>query len=1403
MRPTLFTFPLVSLASVGTTLLASSLSLFAANPDAPFFAQDAYTLALQTGALADTVVGRVGAVDPQGDTVHYEIVGSVPFAIDASGEIQHTRVLDYNATQVHSFQVLASDGVNETQVDVTARFLKPAGVTLERWTGISGSDLSDLTDSAHFQNDLADFTDTIAQLNVPDAGIGSFGHRLTAVLVPPQSGEYTIGLTSDDASECRFSINGAPEDLSAIATFNGWTSYQNWSAAVESVPLQLEAGHAYYIEILHKEGGGGDHVSLGWKLTTESTYSLIPSAELYQDYLTLEETKPSFGAHATEYLIAGATAIDATVADLGAVDLQGDSLTYAIIGTVPFAIDSQGVLTVDQALPSGGADYSFDVTVSDGTHTTTSSLFIRTTATTAAEDAFSSGSVAYVTSEELLEATLAEILAAQDLLLAEKRALFNLNADGTAKGDGSSLTDIDWNPTHDTGLLKSTFGLNTPVLYTNAVTDDDYEVQTRELVIIGEQPGRYMVMGSNPMRNWYRNSASVNADMHSFLKNSFAWLTGRSDLDSVGFDVVIAHDDQGYYFPDQVAIRDWLDTYYPTANYNAAGTANDEDLATALAVSPDLLIISQEDGIDPDAIAQTVESALQAGIPVLYVHHNGNLEPLGEALFSVFNVRYDGDNYWRKLQLLDYDASAVDMQSLPASVGSIQTMLAHFRDEDYAFDWSLADGENISGVTGLQEGFLDGLSEVRDMMTHWDERGVDLFQGSLFRFDKFIALLGDSYRREVSFPMDKDESSDADFLMAYFADHAVYNYRSINPVQPDMGNFSRSDFSHITPITKTIDLESKRNFRSAGVYALPGQTVAVTRLDSSAVEVEVFVNTQRSGSTHQWADWGYSRPKYLKSPQIPIVWGETITLTSPYGGPLQVAFDTNDLPVQLRFENVGEHPYWRGSQDDLSFTQKLDAADYDWAEIGTPAFEVHSSLEKMNVSVANWGTPQLLATATMRYLHNFPHILAGFQGPGIDVVPEIHDFAAANGWTIDTLDLVKHMNADQATCGYGCSGNPYDAYWSFGPTDHGDLHELGHGLEKGRFRMPGWEGHSTTNPYSYYAKTHYHLDTGNDPDCQNLPFEYVFEQLQASVLEADPVAWLQTNLWEDSSWSHQFMMLLQIIMVAKNEGALQDGWNAYARLHMLDREFNRSDDDDTVWLSKRDNLGFSNFTRTEARALDNVDWMVIAVSYITRLDYRNFFRMYGYVPSVEADAQVASFAYPAAPQVFCLSTSDGYGRGQGFNSMTLPIDGTQVWPDETDTDADEQWNHFDADDDNDLMPDSFETTHGFDPLSSDDASLNPDGDAYDNVSEFIAGTSPNDSDSFFKVDQLMQHANGHRELQWTGIAGRLYTIWVTDDLANDFTPLEGPNESSDGLESYTDTRDISESQFYKIEFELP
>ncbi|MGB0847312.1 MAG: ImpA family metalloprotease, partial [Thiolinea sp.] len=586
---------------------------------------------------------------------------------------------------------------------------------------------------------------------------------------------------------------------------------------------------------------------------------------------------------------------------------------------------------------------------------------------------------------------------------------------------------------------------------------------------------------------------------------------------------------------------------------------------------------------------------------------------------------------------------------------------------DYSFNWDACDGENCSAVAGLETDFLDGAEKVRSMMHALDSAKIDLFatEGSS-RLIRLLALLGDKYRQSVVYPMDKKTTADSEFLKSYYADHSVYNYRRINPAQTDMGNFSRSDFSHITPGNKTVSLTSKQYFRSTGAYALPGQTVRVTRQDSSDLTVKVFVNTLRSGATHQWADNGYKRPKYLQSPHFELKSGETIQFTSPYGGPLQLEFSTNDLPVQVYFENVGEHPYWASSADDESFTQKLAAGDYDWAELVTPGFEIHSKLDKMRTSMSDskWGNAQALAAATMRYMHNFPHVMAGFQGPGIDVVPEIHDFATNKGFTIENLDRVKHMNADQASCGYGCSGNPYDAYWSYSPIGHGDVHELGHGLQGG-MRFSGWENHSMTNHYSYYTKSKYFQTTGTESTCQTLSFEQAFNTLQSSVGQSDPAVYMQENWWDGSNWNKQASMYIQMMMAAQASGALSDGWHLRARLHIIEREFNRADDSESTWLAKRDALGFGNYSLADAKAVyknAKNDWLVIALSTATGKDFRDYLTMWGISFSTTADSQVAAMGYPAIPNSFFISSATGYCRGEGFDGTSLPVDGAQTWP---------------------------------------------------------------------------------------------------------------------------------------------
>jgi hypothetical protein len=64
-----------------------------------------------------------------------------------------------------------------------------------------------------------------------------------------------------------------------------------------------------------------------------------------------------------------------------------------------------------------------------------------------------------------------------------------------------------------------------------------------------------------------------------------------------------------------------------------------------------------------------------------------------------------------------------------------------------------------------------------------------------------------------------------------------------------------------------------------------------------------------------------------------------------------------------------------------------------------------------------------------------------------------------------------------------------------------------------------------------------------------------------------------------------------------------------------------------------------------------------------------------------------------------------------------------------DNDADGTGDNADLDDDNDGLPDAWETQHGFDPLSAANATLDADADGSSNLSEFAANTDPHDADS--------------------------------------------------------------------------
>jgi hypothetical protein len=95
-----------------------------------------------------------------------------------------------------------------------------------------------------------------------------------------------------------------------------------------------------------------------------------------------------------------------------------------------------------------------------------------------------------------------------------------------------------------------------------------------------------------------------------------------------------------------------------------------------------------------------------------------------------------------------------------------------------------------------------------------------------------------------------------------------------------------------------------------------------------------------------------------------------------------------------------------------------------------------------------------------------------------------------------------------------------------------------------------------------------------------------------------------------------------------------------------------------------------------------------------------------------------------------------------------------------DADGDGLPDAFDNDSDNDGLPDDWERAHGLDDsLATGDhgAEGDLDEDGVSNHEEWVAGTHPNDEQSFLRIEDLTSDAGG-REVAWDSVSGRNYRL---------------------------------------------
>lgn len=197
-----------------------------------------------------------------------------------AGKIDDVRIYD-RALSAEEVRGLAGGGLGT--VESKAPFQK-GNILMERWESIGSSG----SVSAIPLNTSPNHTELRSSFEAPTNWGDQYGLRMRGYIYPETTGNYTFWIASDDNGQLWLSSDSTSANKSLIASVSSYTSSRQWNkeSNQKSAEIYLVAGQRYYIEALMKEGGGGDNLSVSWKLndttdpTNGSAVDIIPGSAL-------------------------------------------------------------------------------------------------------------------------------------------------------------------------------------------------------------------------------------------------------------------------------------------------------------------------------------------------------------------------------------------------------------------------------------------------------------------------------------------------------------------------------------------------------------------------------------------------------------------------------------------------------------------------------------------------------------------------------------------------------------------------------------------------------------------------------------------------------------------------------------------------------------------------------------------------------------------------------------------------------------------------------------------------------------------------------------------------------------------------------------------------------------------
>ncbi|MGJ8672506.1 DUF1800 family protein [Rubritalea sp.] len=219
----------------------------------------------------------IAGTDPFDNSDHPQIKPLVVARDSDEVELAFKTIEGKVYTLSHSTNLSGFNSINSWLGDGNERSLliNPDGISysispirIDFWADLPGPAIDDLYSQAQFPSP-PDGSISTTSLAAPQFQASGYGGRLTTFITPPQTGDYTIYLSSGGPAELYFNMpaeDAVPVKIAEILESQSDIEPNQWGLypSQQSSALSLTADSPYFLDLRYVAAVAGQHVQLAW-----------------------------------------------------------------------------------------------------------------------------------------------------------------------------------------------------------------------------------------------------------------------------------------------------------------------------------------------------------------------------------------------------------------------------------------------------------------------------------------------------------------------------------------------------------------------------------------------------------------------------------------------------------------------------------------------------------------------------------------------------------------------------------------------------------------------------------------------------------------------------------------------------------------------------------------------------------------------------------------------------------------------------------------------------------------------------------------------------------------------------------------------------------------------------------